>query len=280
MAEPDPRVDANLVAAALDATRGRIRAKPEVFLVLGSGLDELARAVEEAVVIPFEEIPGFPRPGVEGHSGRLVSGVLEGRNVLIQAGRFHLYEGHPDPVVVGPVRLAAVLGARTVVLTNAAGGIGRDLEPGSIMLVEDHLNWMFRYPLTGPVQGSEERFPDMSRPFDPGIQETAMRLAREMAIPLHRGTYAGVLGPSYETPAEIRLLERLGAHAVGMSTVPETLAAGALGLRVAAFSLITNRAAGLAGEKLDHRDVLRVGQAAGRRLYALIRALLRELPGD
>ncbi len=265
---------------AVEAVRKRISFQPEVFLVLGSGLSDLAEEIQEATNIPFAEIPGFPRVGVKGHSGRLVSGILEGRNVLIQAGRFHFYEGHPAQVVVAPVRLAAALGAETLILTNAAGGIGAGLEPGSIMLLEDYLNLMGRNPLVGPVQGTEVRFPDMSCPFDMSLQELALRLAGDLGIPLQKGTYAAVLGPSYETPAEIRFMERIGAHAVGMSTVPETITAGALGLRVAAFSLITNRAAGLPGSVLDHEEVLEVGKRAGGQLMDLLRGLIRDLPRE
>jgi purine-nucleoside phosphorylase len=250
---------------------------PEVFLVLGSGLSGLADGVENPTSIPFREVPGFPPVGVVGHAGRLVFGVLEGKRVLMQAGRFHFYEGHPAEIVVAPVRLAAALGAKTVILTNAAGGIGRELEPGAIMLLDDHLNLMGRSPLVGPVRGSEERFPDMSEPYDSTLQQTAMELAGTLGIRLHRGTYAAVLGPSYETPAEIRYLQGAGADAVGMSTVPEAVTARALGMRVAGFSLITNRASGLGSTPLDHQEVLGVGREAGEKLESLIRALIGTL---
>ena len=263
---------------AVRAVQERIKGVPEVFLVLGSGLGDLAQGVEGAVTIPLQDVPGFPRVGVEGHSGQLVFGVLAGRRVLLQAGRFHFYEGHPPDVVVAPVRMAAGLGAHTVILTNAAGGIAEGLDPGSIMLLDDHLNLMGRNPLTGPVQGSEIRFPDMSRTYDPALREKAAKVALETGIKLKRGIYAAVLGPSYETPAEIRFLQLAGAHAVGMSTVPETITARALGLRVAAFSLITNKAAGLGDQPLDHQEVLDVGKAAGGRLKRLLLALIRNLP--
>ncbi|MFO8174872.1 MAG: purine-nucleoside phosphorylase [Longimicrobiales bacterium] len=282
------------VRSRLKAARAAVRRRldeeePEIFLVLGSGLGGLVDGVEDSVTIPFHEIPGFPRAGVEGHSGHLVFGTLEGRRVLLQAGRFHFYEGHPADVVVAPVRLAAALGAGIVILTNAAGGIAKPLEPGSIMLLDDHLNLMWRNPLPGPVHGGEGRLSDrgydgrlsaMTRPYDPSLGARVMELAGEMRIPLYRGTYAAVLGPSYETPAEVRFLESAGAHAVGMSTVPEAIAAGALGLRVVAFSLITNRAAGMGSQKLDHREVMEVGRRAGGRLKSLLHALIRELPPD
>lgn len=263
---------------ARQAVRDRVAEEPEVFLVLGSGLSGLVRGVEDSVTIPFQDIPGFPSVGVEGHSGTLVFGRLEGRRVLLQAGRFHFYEGHPADVVVAPVRLAAALGARTVILTNAAGGIARGLEPGSIMLLDSHLDLTWRNPLLSLSHGVGARSPDMMGPYDPSLRRRIVELAREMRIPLHRGTYAAVLGPSYETPAEVRFLEKAGAHAVGMSTVPEALTAGALGLRVVAFSLITNRAAGLSSKTLDHQDVVDVGKRAGGKLKSLLQMLIRELP--
>jgi purine-nucleoside phosphorylase len=207
----------------------------------------------------------------------LVSGHVEGIWVLFQAGRFHFYEGHDPAVVVAPVRLAARLGAQTVILTNAAGSVKPELEPGSIMLLEDHLNLMSRSPLSGPVEEGEERFPDMSAPYDAGLQDLATELAGERGIPLSRGVYAAILGPSYETPAEVRFLRGAGADAVGMSTVPEAIAARALGMRILAFSLITNHAAGMATEPLHHEEVLEMGRVAGGRLRELIYLVLGRL---
>jgi len=239
----------------------------------------LVEGVADAVSIPFHDVPGFPRAGVAGHAGRLVFGALEGRPILIQAGRFHFYEGHPAELVVAPVRLAAALGVKSVILTNAAGGIARGLGPGALMLLDDHLNLMGRSPLAGRVQDGEARSADMAAPYHPALQSRALAVAGTLEIPLERGVYAAVLGPSYETPAEVRFLEKVGAHAVGMSTVPEAIAAAALGLPVLGISLITNRAAGPGGAALDHRDVLEVGRAAGGRLERLLRALIREMPG-
>ena len=264
---------------ALAALRKRVPEQPEVFLVLGSGLSGLADGVSSGVSIPIHEIPGFPEPGVVGHAGRLVSGRVEGRSVLIQAGRFHFYEGHDPGVVVAPVRLASQLGAGTVILTNAAGSLSSDLMPGSILLLDDHINLMGRSPLAGPVQEGEERFPDMSAPYDTKLRRLAGELAGELGIPLSNGTYAAVLGPTYETPAEIRFLRTAGADAVGMSTVPEAITARALGMRVLAFSLITNHAAGLGPETLNHDEVLEVGRMAGGLLGKLIRSVLSRLPG-
>jgi purine-nucleoside phosphorylase len=203
---------------------------------------------------------------------------MEGRWVLFQGGRFHFYEGHPAELVVAPVRLAAALGVKSVILTNAAGGIARGLGPGALMLLDDHLNLMGRSPLAGPVRAGEARFPDLVAPYDPSLQARALKVAGELGIRLHRGVYAAVLGPSYETPAEVRFLEKVGAHAVGMSTVPEAIAAAALGLPVLGISLITNRAAGLGGETLDHQEVLDVGRDAGGKVERFLRALIREIP--
>ncbi len=263
---------------ALSAIRTRVPHGPELHLVLGSGLGTLAEGLEGAVEIPFQEVPGLPPAGVDGHSGKFVLAEMEGKGVLLQAGRFHFYEGHRQGVVVAPIRLGAALGVNTLILTNAAGGISRNLSPGSILLLDDHIDVMGRSPLAGPVQGEESRFPDMSRPYDPELMRTALRVARELEIPLERGTYAAVLGPSYETPAEIRFLAGAGAHAVGMSTVPEVIAAGALGIRALAFSLITNRAAGMGKGSLSHQEVVKVGREAGGRLEALIRGVVRALP--
>jgi len=265
------------MAKALETLQGRITEKPEVFLVLGSGLSGLAEGIPNPVSIPYAEIPGFPEPGVAGHAGRLVSGRLEGTSVLFQAGRFHFYEGWEEETVVAPIRLAARLGARTVILTNAAGSLKPGLMPGDILLLEDQINFMARSPLLGAVEVGEESFPDMSCPYDSGLRELALDLALERKIPLSTGVYAAVLGPSYETPAEIGVLRKIGADAVGMSTVPEVITARALGMRVLALSLITNHAAGLGHGPLDHDEVLEMGRVAGGQLKELIRGLLARM---
>jgi len=249
-----------------------------VFVVLGSGLGGLADDIQDPQTIPFRQIPGFPSAGVAGHAGRLIGGTVEGRKVLMQAGRFHFYEGHSASVVVAPMRIAAGLGAKTVILTNAAGGIHPKLSPGSILLLDDHLNLMNRSPLTGTGEEGEIRFPDMSSPYDVELQKVAQEAALELGIPLSRGTYAAVLGPSYETPAEVRFCRQAGADAVGMSTVPEAITARALGLRLLAFSLITNRAAGMGGGPLSHDEVLETGKGSGGRLKSLVRTVIGRLP--
>lgn len=263
---------------AVHSLRNRLPGLPEVVVVLGSGLSGLVEAVEDPVVVPFTEVKGFPPAAVAGHAGRYVFGRLEGRRVLFQAGRFHFYEGHPAHVVAAPVRVAAGVEADTLILTNAAGAVDPRLDPGSILLVDDHVNLQGRSVLAGPVRPGEERFPDMSAPYDADLQALALASARELGIPLPRGTYGAVLGPSYETPAEVRMLRGLGVDVVGMSTVPEVTVARALGLRVAAFSLVTNRAAGLSAGPLSHEEVVEVGRRAGGVLRSLVRRVIRDLP--
>jgi purine-nucleoside phosphorylase len=234
------------VERAASAVREAIAPRqPTVAIVLGSGLGFLGESLGDAVRVPYARIPGFPPPGVAGHAGELIAGALEGKAVLMQSGRFHLYEGYEPATAALPVRVFHALGVRTLLLTNAAGGIRRTFGAGTLMLIADHLNLMFRNPLVGPVAEGDERFPDMSDPYDAELRALARRVARERGIALEEGVYAGLLGPSYETKAEIRMLERLGADAVGMSTVPEVLAARARGVRCLGVSAITNAAAGL-----------------------------------
>lgn len=265
------------VARAAEAVGAALGEPPEVLLVLGSGLGGLVELVEDAASIPFSEVPGFPPVGVKGHSGRYVAGSLDGRRVLIQAGRFHLYEGLPMELVCAPVRIAAALGVKACIFTNAAGGISRELHPGSLMLIDDHINLQWRSALAGPVADGDERFPDMSAPYDAELQRLAVAAALELGERLERGTYAAVMGPSYETPAEVRMLAKMGADAVGMSTVPEVITARAVGLPCLGFSLITNHAAGLSLELLDHDDVMAVGAQAGVNLSRIIRRVLSRI---
>jgi purine-nucleoside phosphorylase len=267
--------------AALHAIRERLPANdpgPEVFGILGSGLGFLADAVTSPLSIPFAEVPGFPSAAVAGHAGRLVYGEIEGRRVLLQAGRFHFYEGHAPETVVAPVRLAAALGAKTLLVTNAAGGVNPAFGPGTLMLIEDHLNLMGRNPLVGGVVSGEPRFPDMTAAYDPELRALAQTCAARLKIQLEAGVYAAVSGPSYETPAEVRMIGRLGGDAVGMSTVPEVIVARAVGLRVLGISLITNPGAGISPTPLSHAEVLEAGAAAAPRMEALVREILRNAP--
>ena len=257
--------------------RERVTRRPRVLLVLGSGQGGVAADLQDAIRIPFADIPGFGAATVQGHAGMLVAGMLEGVECIVMQGRFHLYEGHPPERVTIPVRAAAALGARTMIITNAAGALRTTLRPGSLVILDDHINFMWRNPLIGPVIPGDERFPDMSRPYDPELQSLAVRVALEAGIPVERGVYCAVSGPSYETPAEIRMLQRFGADVVGMSTVPEVIVARAMGVRVLGISLVTNYCAGIAPGPLDHDEVLAAGAAAVPRLRTLLAGTLREI---
>jgi len=250
---------------------------PAVAIVLGSGLGQFAERLHGAVRIPYDQIPHFPSPTVIGHSGQLVAGTLGGRAVLVQSGRFHMYEGHPAALTALPVRVFGRLGITTLVLTNAAGGIHRSFSSGTVMLIADQINLSFRNGLFGPALPGELRFPDMSDGYDPELRRLAHEVARRRKIPLAEGVYVGLLGPSYETPAEIRMLERLGADAVGMSTVIEVIAARAAGLRCLGFSAITNPAAGVTPNKLNHLEVMEVAYRVAGELAALIEGVVEAL---
>lgn len=251
--------------------------EPRAAIVLGSGLGALADAVEHPVVIPYAEVPEMPEATVHGHAGEFIAGELGGVQVLLQKGRLHLYEGHDPDAVVLPVRSFAELGIETLIVTNAAGGINRTFPVPALMLIADHINLMFRSPLTGPAWPGEERFPDMSSPYEPALRTMAERVALEHGILLHEGVYAGVLGPNFETPAEVRMLERLGADAVGMSTVPEVIVARARGMRVLGISIITNLAAGISPTPLDHDEVMEAGKAVAHDLEVLVRGVVSQI---
>lgn len=259
--------------------RERVTRAPAAMLVLGSGLGGVADEIRDPLRIPYAEIPGFPRSTVAGHAGALVVGIWEGVEVAVLQGRFHLYEGWDPAEVVLPIRALQAVGAGVLLVTNAAGGVRPGLRPGDLMLIADHINLTGRNPLIGPVVPGEERFPDMSEPYDAAFRRAAEEVALERKIPLEQGVYAAVLGPSYETPAEIRMLARLGADAVGMSTVPEVVAARALGVRVLGISCITNLAAGLGREPLSHEEVVQVGARVRDRLADLVRGVLPRIAG-
>ncbi len=265
---------ADRVEKAARSIADRLGSVPGVAIVLGSGLGHLAGRLQDARRVSYGEIEGFPTTTIVGHQGELVSGTLGGTPVLVQSGRFHLYEGHSAETVVLPVRAMAALGVRTLVLTNAAGGIRRTFGRGALMMIADHVNLTFRNPLIGPVLPGEERFPDMSDPYDGGLRALAREVARERGIALEEGVYLQVLGPSYETPAEIRMAERMGADAVGMSTAVEVIAARARGVRCLAFSTITNHAAGITGERLSHAEVIEVAARVAGDLERLVEGVV------
>jgi purine-nucleoside phosphorylase len=270
---PEARVAADYVRQLV----GPSFREPVCGIVLGSGLGGLAAKVEQATRIPFARVPGFPSATVTGHAGQLILGTLAGRPVALMAGRFHMYEGHSATVAAFPVRVLHALGAPVYLASNAAGGVRRTFAPGDLMLIADHLNLMYRNPLTGPVEAGDERFPDMSDPYDPLLQHQLQEAARAVGVTLQVGVYGGLLGPTYETPAEVRMLERMGVDAVGMSTVPEVVVARAIGMRVAAVSCITNKAAGMSLQPLNHAEVVETGQAVARDFEALISEFVRRL---
>jgi purine-nucleoside phosphorylase len=257
---PSSRERISRIAAAV-AARCRC-ARPTTALILGSGLGGFARHIQRATRIPFSEIPELPSASVEGHAGEFIHGIVGGREVIALAGRLHLYEGHPPEVITLPVRVLHALGARVLFISNAAGAIRRDLEPGTLMILRDHINLSWRNPLIGPVISGDSRFPDMSEPYDRALSATFRDAAGRAGARVTEGVYAAVLGPSYETPAEVRMLAAMGADAVGMSTVPEVLVARALGMRVIAVSCVTNSAGGTTS-RLTHADVLRVANRVG-----------------
>ena len=254
--------------------------RPRVAIVLGSGLGGLADGLSDAVRLPYGRIPGFPGSGVPGHAGELVAGQLGGRAVLCQSGRCHAYEGHGPATVTLPSRLVGALGIDRVILTSAAGGIRRSFAPGTLMCIADQVNLTWANPLVGALVPGDSRFPDMSAPFDPALIALAHRVAAESGIALDDGVYGGVMGPSYETPAEVRMLERLGADAVGMSTVAEVIALRAQGVRCLGFSIITNRAAGLGRTPLSHEEVITTARAAGEALRRLVQGIVANLPSS
>lgn len=247
---------------------------PKVAIVLGSGLGRLAEAVSGPVEIPYSSIPGFPPVTVAGHAGRLVAGELEGVPVILQAGRFHMYEGYSAGLVAFPIRVFDALGIQTLIVTNAAGGLRPSWRPPVLMLISDHINFMWQNPLLGPVVGSDERFPDMSEPYDARLRNRARDVARDMGLVLEEGIYGGVLGPTYESASEIRMLRWLGVDAVGMSTVPEVIAARARGMRVLGISTISNLGTGIAAEPLSHDEVLAASAVVAGDLVRLVRGVL------
>jgi purine-nucleoside phosphorylase len=266
---------ARATAAAL---RNRIGTEtPVVGLILGSGLAGLANRFQEARRVSYREIPGFPEPTVVGHPGQLVAGTLAGRPALALAGRFHLYEGHDARLAAFPVRVLEALGVGTLFASNAAGGVRRTFRPGDLMVIADHVNLTGRNPLFGGVEPGDTRFPDMSAPYDPALRAALHRAGARVGVSLVDGVYGWALGPSYETPAEIRMLERLGIDAVGMSTVPEVIAARAAGMRVAGMSCVTNLASGITTAPVDHEEVLAVTHEAAGRFEAVVMEWVREL---
>jgi purine-nucleoside phosphorylase len=269
---------ADAARAAAEAVRESLGGyRPDVAIILGSGLGGLARHIESPRRIPFDAIPGFPPARVAGHEGMLIVGRLEGRDVIALAGRFHVYEGYSARLAAFPVRVVHALGARTLFVSNASGGVRRTFRPGDLMIIADHVNLAWQNPLFGRAEVGDTRFPDMSDPYDTGLRALLRQCGLDAGVPLVEGTYAWLLGPSYETPAEVRMLEKLGVDAVGMSTVPEVLAARAIGMRVAGMSCVANLACGLLPTPITHADVLLAAAKAAKSFERVVREFVRRV---
>ncbi|HET9000912.1 MAG TPA: purine-nucleoside phosphorylase [bacterium] len=252
---------------------------PQLGIILGSGLGSLADAAATDVVIPYADIPRFPVPNASGHPGRLVVGRLEDRPVIMMQGRVHLYEGYTSAEVTLSIRVLAALGVRILIVTNAAGGITRRFRPGDLMVITDHINFTGTNPLIGPNdEALGPRFPDLSGAYDPDLVVLALRAARDEGVPVRQGVYLAVSGPSYETPAELTMMARWGADAVGMSTVSEVIVARHAGIRVLGISAITNVAGG--AEPPSHEAVLRAARDLEPHFIRLIRRIVRDLPAS
>jgi len=270
-----------MIAEAKSLLKSRTALRPAVGVVLGSGLGAFADKLSDRTVIPYGEIPGWPASTAVGHAGKLVIGSLDTLPVAVMSGRPHLYEGHTPSQVIFPIRVLHAFGVRSMVFTNAAGGINNSLEPGCLVLISDHINLQGSNPLTGPNDDlMGPRFPDMTEAYSRHYRDLARDVATELCIYMPEGVYAGLLGPSYETPAEIRFLQRIGADVVGMSTVAEVIAANHMGMKVLAVSCVTNMAAGISEKKLSHDEVIETGAAAADTLVKFLRMVLPRLHQD
>ncbi len=269
------------VQQAAGYIRERTDLCPQTAIILGSGLGGLAERIQDAEIIPYREIPGFPASHVAGHAARLVFGRIGERELVAMQGRFHYYEGFSMRELCLPVYVLRELGVKNLVVTNACGGVNSAFAPGDLMLIADHINLIGKNPLIGPNdERFGPRFPDMSDAYDPALRAFARRTAEELGIPLREGVYAFFSGPCFETAAEIRAYKALGADAVGMSTVPEVIAARYLGMKVLGLSCITNMATGIAEKKHSHQEVLATAAAAGESFCALAEAILRDWPEE
>ncbi|MBA9085424.1 purine-nucleoside phosphorylase [Fontibacillus solani] len=267
-----------MIQEAADYIRSRGDVAPKVGLILGSGLGVLADYIEEAIEIDYKDIPHFPTSTVEGHAGELLIGTVKGTPVVLMKGRFHMYEGYDPELTAFPVRVMKELGVTTLLVTNAAGGVNTSYNPGDLMLISDHINLTGRNPLIGhndPELGP--RFPDMSQPYSRSLRELAKEIGGKHNVPLQEGVYAGLLGPSYETPAEIRMLRTIGADAVGMSTVSEVIVARHAGLDVLGISCISNMASGILDQPLSHAEVMETTDRVREKFLNLVLAIIPEL---
>lgn len=258
--------------------KSRIKNKPRIGVILGSGLGHFVQHMEIETALPFGEIPNFIPPTVEGHSGNLIFGKIDDVNLVVLQGRLHYYEGHSMETVVFPARVMALLGIEILIVTNSAGGYGDGMKAGDFMIIEDHINLMGNNPLMGPnIKELGPRFPDMTQAYDQELTEIAERIFRSQQTFFHKGIYVGVTGPTYETPSEIKMFKAIGGKAVGMSTVPEVIAANHFGLRVAAISCITNLAAGVSQNKLTHEEVTETAKKVEQKFCSFLKEFVTKI---
>ncbi len=267
------------IRTARDYIQARTRIQPQLAVILGSGLGALADEVEVDAAFPYGEIPGFPISTVAGHAGQLVVGSLADKKVVVMQGRFHYYEGYPMSLIIFPIRVMQALGSTALIVTNAAGGLNPEFNAGEVMLITDHINAMGNNPLIGPNDDQiGPRFPDMSQAYDPDLRALALTIAKRAGIKLQQGVYVATSGPTYETSAERRHLRIIGGDAVGMSTVPEVIAANHAGMRVLGMSAITNKATGDPDQQPDsHEEVIAMAKVAGEKLVRLVRQVIQEM---
>lgn len=270
--------ETDIIKNCANIISSRIGIEPEIGLILGSGLGDYAQNIENPVFVPYSELPGFPVSTVPGHEGRFVIGNCRGKNVIAMQGRVHFYEGYTQRQITMPVRIMKLLGVKTLIVTNAAGGVNRDFAPGTLMLISDHINYSGMNPLIG--ENMDEfgvRFPDMTHVYPSALREKTERIAAEQGIDLREGVYMMFSGPSYETPAEIRMASILGADAVGMSTVPEAIVAAQCGINILGISCITNCAAGILDQKLTHKEVMDTANAVKGTFTKLVDLILEKV---
>lgn len=272
------RTQSEMLRQAADVLSAKIHAKPQIGMVLGSGWNHITGEIEDAVRVPYGDVPYMARSTVPGHAGEFVFGRVGGKNVMVMSGRLHCYEGYTANEVVFPIRLMKQMGCDIVILTNAAGAVNMDFHPGDLMIITDHINFSGMNPLVGPNE--EElgtRFPDMSQAYDPDLRKTAEDAAKELSFPVQHGVYVMLKGPSFETPAEVRMLRTLGVDASGMSTALEAIAARHMGMRVLGMSCLTNMAAGILKQPLTHKEVIETGERVKESYGAFMRRLIEKL---
>lgn len=274
-------MDQTLIKEATTYIQEKINETPSIGLILGSGLGVLGDKIENPVTFSYKDIPHFPESTVSGHKGQLVAGTLEGQPVIAMQGRFHYYEGYTMQQVTFPIRVMKELGIGSIIVTNAAGGINKTYKPGDLMLITDHINNMGDNPLLGPNNDElGERFPDMSRVYDKAYVQHAKKSAEKIGLSVQKGVYLGNTGPTYETPAEIKMLRVFGGDAVGMSTVPEVIVAGHAGLRVLGISCISNMAAGILDQPLTHHEVIETTEKVRENFLQFVKEIIRTLPNQ